>query len=75
MEKTVKNINDFLKSGRKTTELKFKYGYFLKIKKNISGDRKTLDIHTPGYDGEMEIKEALDWILWTLLDYNANGLL
>ena len=75
LEKIIKNINDFLKSEEKLIELKFKNGYFMKIKKHISGKEKTLEIHTSGYDGEMEVNISLEWIYWELLDCNANGLL
>ena len=75
MEKVVKMINDFLKSSKTNTKIRFTDGMFMNLKKHIKKQKYYLEIHTSGYDGTMEIKEALEWIKWTLYDYSANGIL
>lgn len=59
----------------KEKEFRFKDGFFLKVKKRIKKGVQYLEIHTSGYDDTMEIKEAIEWIKWTLLDYQANGII
>lgn len=75
INKTANIINKFLTSDKKEIELKFIDGLFLKIIKHITEDKQELEIHTSGYDGIMESKEAIEWIKWELLDLKANGVI
>jgi len=75
INKSLEQINTFLSSNKKEVELRFKDGLFLKIVKHIKGSKQELEIHTSGYDGTMEVKEAIEWIKWELLDLNANGVI
>lgn len=75
MEKVVNIINNFLQSNKINIEIRFTNGMFMNLKKHIKNKKHYLEIHTSGYDGTLEIKEALDWIKWTLYDYSANGFL
>lgn len=75
IDKAAEIINNFLTSNKKETELRFVDGLFLKIKKHIDSNKKELEIHTSGYDGTLEVKEAIDWIKWELIDYKANGFI
>lgn len=75
MEKILNGINAFLKSDKKSIEFRFRFGYYIKLKKHISEKGQTLEIHTAGYDGEMEVSEALEWLYWEVADCDANGIL
>ena len=75
IEKAIDKTNSFLASDKKEIELRFVDGLFLKIKKHIDSNKKELEIHTSGYDGTLEVKEAIDWIKWELIDYKANGFI
>lgn len=75
MSKYIDKINKFLKSTTRTLELRFNDGMFMKLKKHVKKGKHFLEIHTSGYDGTLEINEALDWIKWTLYDYSVNGFL
>lgn len=75
MEKYIEKINKFLNASTKSLNLRFKDGMFMELKKHVKSGNRFLEIHTSGYDGMLEISEALDWIKWTLLDYSANGFL
>ena len=75
MEKYIEKINKFLMATTITVNLRFNDGVFMNLKKHVKNGKHFLEIHTPGYDGTLEINEALDWIKWTLYDYAANGFL
>lgn len=71
----IKRINDFLRSSKRDYELRFKDGFFVKLKKHVKNKESFLEIHTSGYDDTLPIKEAIEWLQWTLYDYKANGIL
>lgn len=77
MQQAVNRINTFINnSKRKNIEIFFKYGFYLKLSKIIdNNNRLFLDIHTAGFDGKLPFLEAIDWIKWTLLDYQGNEIL
>lgn len=75
MKEAVEQINKFLSNTVQGKELRFKDGFFLKLKKHVKDGKQFLEIHTSGYDDTLEIKEALEWIKWTLFDYQANCIL
>lgn len=75
MKEAVEQINKFLSNTVQEKELRFKDGFFLKLKKHVKDGKQFLEIHTSGYDDTLEIKEALEWIKWTLFDYQANCIL
>ena len=56
-------------------EVRLKDGYFIYLKKIPFEGSIMIDIHTPGFDGMMQTNEAIEWLRWTLYDYEANGLL
>lgn len=73
--KAVENVDSFLVSNANKKEIRFPDGFYLEIIKHFSEQGHELEVHTSGYDGSMEISEALDLIKWTLIDYRANGIL
>ena len=75
IKKSVEQTNNFLTSDKKEIELRFVDGLFLKIRKHITENKQELEIHTSGFDGIMEIKEAIEWIKWELIDLKANGII
>lgn len=68
------NINKFLAGNKTEDELRFPYGYFIKLKKHIRGGHPYIEIHTSGYDDTLPATEAIDWLKWELLDREANGV-
>ena len=74
ISKSADKINNFLTSDKKEIELRFIDGLFLKIIKHTTEDKQELEVHTSGYDGIMEGKEAIEWIKWELIDLKANGI-
>ena len=46
-----------------------------KTKKQTDNGVCYLDISTSGYDGHLTQADAIEWIKWTLLDYESNGYL
>ena len=75
IEKAIDKTNSFLASDKKEIELRFVDGLFLKVRKHITENKQELEIHTSGFDGIMEIKEAIEWIKWELIDLKANGII
>lgn len=75
ISKSADKINSFLISDKKEIELNFIDGLFLKVIKHATDDKQELEIHTSGYDGVMEVQEAIDWIKWELIDLKANSIL
>lgn len=67
--------NKFLTSNKKEVELRFQDGLFLKVIKHIKDNKQELEIHTSGYDGTLEVNEAIDWIKWELMDLKANRVI
>lgn len=70
-----KEIDNFLNSGKKEIEVLFGNGFFIKLKKRSKSKIPHLEIHTSGFDGVIELEEAIDWISWELLDCKANNIL
>ena len=75
IDKATEIINNFLKSNKKEIEIRLDDGLFLKVIKHINDNKKDLEIHTSGFDGTLEAKEAIDWIKWELIDLKANGFI
>lgn len=74
MESVINELNKFLSSKYTEKDFLFSEGFFLKLKKHIKKGIPFLEIHTSGYDDTLEATEALEWIKWTLFDYEANGI-
>ena len=74
IEQASDDINKFLCGDRTEDELRFPYGYFIKLRKHIRGGRPYIEIHTSGYDDTLPANEAIDWLKWELLDREANGV-
>ena len=75
METIIQDINKFLQNTVKEKEFTFNDGCFLKLKKHIKKGVPFIEIHTSGYDDILEANEGIDWIKWTLFDYQANGII
>lgn len=75
MNTIIQDFNKFLNNTVKEKEFRFKDGFFLKIKKHVKKGVQFLEIHTSGYDDTVEIKEAIEWIKWELIDLQANEII
>ena len=75
IEQATNEINEFLKSNKVETEIRFAHGYFIKLKKHIKRGLPFIEIHTSGYDDTMTAAEAIEWLKWELLDSRANGII
>ena len=75
IEQAANEINEFLKSNKMDTEMRFVQGYFIKLKKHIKKGLPFIEIHTSGYDGTLTASEAIDWLGWELVDRRANGFM
>lgn len=75
MNTIVQELNNFLQNTTQKKNFIFGDGFFLNIKKHTQKGVQFLEIHTCGYDGTLEITEAIEWIKWTLFDYHANGII
>lgn len=75
MNTIIQDFNKFLQNTTKEKEFRFKDGFFLKVKKHIKKGVQFLEIHTSGYDDTLEIKEAIEWVKWELIDLQANGII
>lgn len=67
-------INKFLNGAKTDCELRFSYGYFIKLKKHIRSGKPFIEIHTSGYDDTLPADEAVDWLKWELIDREVNGV-
>ena len=75
IEQAANEINEFLKSNKMDTEMRFVQGYFIKLKKHIKKGLPFIEIHTSGYDDTLTASEAIDWLKWELVDRRANGFM
>ena len=75
IEQATNEINEFLKSDKMDTEMRFVQGYFIKLKKHIKTGLPFIEIHTSGYDDTLPASEAIDWLKWELVDRRANGFM
>lgn len=75
MNTIIQDFNKFLQNTTKEKEFHFKDGFFLKVKKHIKKGTQFLEIHTSGYDDTLEMKEAIEWIKWELIDLQANEII
>ena len=75
IEQATNEINQFLKSNKTDTEMRFVQGYFIKLKKHIKKGLPFIEIHTSGYDDTLTASEAIDWLGWELVDRRANGFM
>ena len=75
IEQATNEINEFLKSNKMDTEMRFVQGYFIKLKKHIKKGLPFIEIHTSGYDDTLTASEAIDWLGWELVDRRANGFM
>ena len=75
MHDIMKSVISFIQSANAEKEWIFKNGMYLKLKKQADKGVCYLDISTSGYDGQLEQEDAIEWIKWTLLDYESNGYL
>ena len=75
IEQATNEINEFLKSNKMDTEMRFVQGYFIKLKKHIKKGLPFIEIHTSGYDDTLTASEAIDWLKWELVDRRANGFM
>ena len=75
IEQATNEINEFLKSNKMDTEMRFVQGYFIKLKKHIKKGLPFIEIHTSGYDDTLTASEAIDWLKWELVDLRANGFM
>ena len=75
IEQAINEINEFLKSNKMDTEMRFVQGYFIKLKKHIKKGLPFIEIHTSGYDDTLTATEAIDWLKWELFDRRANGFM
>ena len=75
IEQAINEINEFLKSNKMDTEMRFVQGYFIKLKKHIKKGLPFIEIHTSGYDDTLTASEAIDWLKWELVDRRANGFM
>ena len=75
IEQAANEINEFLKSNKTDTEMRFVQGYFIKLKKHIKKGLPFIEIHTSGYDDTLTASEAIDWLGWELVDRRANGFM
>ena len=75
MNTFIQDFNSFLTSIANEKEFRFKDGFYLKVKKHIKNGLQFLEIHTSGYDDTLKIADAIEWIKWTVLDYQANGIM
>lgn len=75
MTDTANKINDFLKSSKKEIDLRFKHGYYIRLKKHTVNGNPFVEIHTSGYDDTLTLTESINWLLWELIDRDANGML
>ena len=75
IEQATNEINEFLKSNKTDTEMRFVQGYFIKLKKHIKKGLPFIEIHTSGYDDTLTASEAIDWLKWELVDLRANGFM
>ena len=75
IEQATNEINEFLKSNKMDTEMRFVQGYFIKLKKHIKKGLPFIEIHTSGYDDTLTATEAIDWLKWELVDRRANGFM
>ena len=75
IEQAINEINEFLKSNKMDTEMRFVQGYFIKLKKHIKKGLPFIEIHTSGYDDTLTATEAIDWLKWELVDRRANGFM
>ena len=75
IEQATNEINEFLKSNKTDTEMRFVQGYFIKLKKHIKKGLPFIEIHTSGYDDTLTTSEAIEWLKWELVDRRANGFM
>ena len=72
---TIEKINAFLSCKSRNLSLIFQFGEFLDLKKRIRKGNTYLEIHTPGYDGTLSVKDAVSFLESYVMDIYVNGYL